>query len=461
MSDTVIQASLTSSLAQAFNASSDRGQFKTGMQAPSHAGQYRELFTIQSQSAITPAAANTVSWVLPKAGVLKSAFLRFRFTGASATAHALVFADNMAAAIVESIALSTNSRRLLEIDSNMIVQMVDRNRNKDAYKSLMACNYNTIGYTQPANAAADILSLRDDSVHASVIDHAIVVYCPIPLSPCLPTAFNDKIQLSFTESLQITARIRPMAKYLSVATGGTLPTGIECSLLADICCLGADLNAAVVKQNYKAGSASQMLWERHSKIAVSEGKTPTEATKLMQHKFTINLSTTALLRGLTVVPEVVSNEGTAAAKWTSAGAAKVSRVRLSASGRVIFDVDSGSARFLALTRNATAAHSSEKRLTNEQGVAVAAGTGPQLRGPEALSMHVPLCEDIEDTSKFSGGVAMSGLSSQQLEVWCLSRDATPFHVNVYAQEYGCYSVQSNSGAILSSLSISILYGICV
>jgi len=453
MADTANQASKTSSLCAALAKHSTTHKYAVGMSASDHPGVFREMIEIRSSTPTVIASASTAEFVLPKSGILRSAWLRVRIKGIVVADNVAVsWSKNIAAAIIANISFRTNSRELLSIDTAMMQQLIERSVNKQLYKKLQgvgydqAATYNTVATT----TASDALGLRTASrvLALKAVDFPVEVYCPIMLTPFIPGSYANKIDLGFTETCSIQVQTRALPKFC--ATLGTVPTALELTLCCDIQALSATVRDQVVKQNYKMGSSAQMLWERHSLIAKSLLTAPADADKIQRVPVSMTLTSTDLCRGLTFVAVAASNDDTPAALHTPE-CPVIERVVFSASGRTLVDQTRESSMFMNLSDKANQAYNPEVSNFNSEGVALTAGS-KAAQAPEANAMHVKFC-DSDDASRFSGALALSGLSSQSATVYVRARNDTPFRVHCYSTATAVYSVQSSSGAILSSLSI--------
>jgi hypothetical protein len=83
------------------------------------------------------------------------------------------------------------------------------------------------------------------------------------------------------------------------------------------------------------------------------------------------------------------------------------------------------------------------------------GAGVKVNGVPSFSQSsliIPFCDDINSTL-FSGALALSGLSSANIKVTVKTKSICKFTIQVWSSSCQIISVASDSGSVLTSLSI--------
>lgn len=452
MSSTQLMASKTSSLCAALEQHSDLKQYKVGMAQSSSPSVVREVIEIQNSSgSLEIASAGSAEFIIPKAGIIRGCHLKISLSGGASDTKAIAWSKApLASAIVSEVSLRTQSRTLLQIDSYMLAQMIEKSPHRNTYKQLMGCGYNdTTATNKPAGIESDLLLLRSDTWDTTLTDRTLDVYLPVLLSP-FQNRLNCALDSAFTETMSIVVKTRPLVKYCDrTSSGGTNFDKIKISCVFDCLALGASVRDKVVKSNYVAGKSAQMLFERHNLIAKSETKTPPAKVALTPIDMTIN--STDLARSLTFIAVPAANEATPAAKYSNEHH-EISRVVLSASGRVLCDYTRESSILMNLGTNTTQAFAPEPSLKTANGVTVDAAS-VFTTSPETNAFTIKFCMDGDDSSRFTGALALSGCSSVSAKVYVKSRTNAQYRIQCYSTASAVYSVASNSGSVQGSLSI--------
>ena len=101
--------------------------------ASSHQGSFKEYVELTpNNGAGTRIVANTIEWNLPKTGIVKSALIKFVFSGATMDAGAVAgdiytwYKGLVSARVCNTLQLRTYSRVLLELTGDMIEELIER-----------------------------------------------------------------------------------------------------------------------------------------------------------------------------------------------------------------------------------------------------------------------------------------------------------------------------------------------
>ena len=444
---------MTSSLAQAFGqqAKSNTTHFMPGMQA-AVPGAYLDTVEIKnSGAALAIASASTAEFTCPRSGIIRSCHLHITLSGAvmDSSSDVLTWSDAIAQAIVENVSLRSNSREILSMDSYSMAQATQRSIHKDFYHSKAGRGYNdSIAYSAATALTSDALGLRAGTTDSSW-DNKVHLFLPVLLSPFKPAPYSNKLDTSFCERLQLQVRTRPVAQWCSKAASAVIPTSIEIAAVFSVACLENGPKESVTKATYLPGKSTQLLFERSSLIAKTDTKTGV-ASKISVVEATMRLNSTDLCRRLTFVAVPDSNNDSTAI-WKNV-APKIISAKLEASGRVLADTRRVSAQFAALTHNATTQFSQKTGPKNESDTLTVSGT-IATDDPESSAMSIQFCEDGHNDSYFSGGLALSGLSSQNVTLQVECRNNSGFKVHCYSDSYLVCTVSSDSGSVQPALSI--------
>ena len=108
--------------------------------ASSHQGSFKECVELTpNNGAGTGIVANTIEWNLPKTGIIKSALIKFVFSGSTMAAGAVVghiytwYKGLVSARVCNTLQLRTHSRVLLELTGDMIEELIERSPLKQHY----------------------------------------------------------------------------------------------------------------------------------------------------------------------------------------------------------------------------------------------------------------------------------------------------------------------------------------
>ena len=468
MADVSIQSAKISSLASALNAHSNKENTFVPRLEKGPGLHFREIVRTDGPSLTGSALTNggKVSIELAKLGLLTRCMLRVRLTISATSTQTMLWARNPAAAILESMELSTNSRVLSKLSSFEIARRINESPYRDAYHRHSGYHYADGGaaYGQPtytlsgSNITANVDALGVVAAGVSGTPQLVDLYIPILFSVFDGVDASRGIQTGFVESMKLNFQIRPLAKYLS---GTATFTQADFQLSQQFVVCESSIQSAVISKQFPAGKSSQFLTSGEE-ILARKDITPTDGGyngSNKKHTITAKLtsSSVSLLRGISVyvVPTDIL-DGTIA-KWDNRFI-KVNSYKFSGSGRLLVDCTEQEAEIFSLGMHGAVARGN-KTTTETPNGAISTAHVDSYREDNILSYYFAM--DPRNRSKNSGYLALAGLASQTHEVeFTIGGELTAnkllnvgnTSVLIVGHAIAVKSIQSSSGAVTSSLS---------
>ncbi len=325
-------ANLVSSLSRALEGSTNLAPFiPTVSKSDPSAG--REILIIpfsKSGSSDLLTKGRTMSAVIPKAGSLRSCFVRYTIRGVSSagtTGNTPVFAANgIGYAACQQLRWMTSSRELARISGAQTAVFVDGcpAEIRDALNRLAGVGLDDEKFLKPTSAMADplgILAGRKARVNgASVAEVSeFSVFTPICFSCMFPGMGKpgvSRTDSAFLEEQSIELQTRPFSNVISKLGTATGASEVDIDL---VCCfeqLNDSDRQKQIANSYKSGKPVQIItstWEliasqTHTRTAMTKASTDAAALSLEKHQFKMRSSSSALVRNVTAIVRQVDGQ---------------------------------------------------------------------------------------------------------------------------------------------------------
>ncbi len=433
MADLQLQAAKVSSLARALEGSVD---LKHDVPAVPKSNPMKgfETLVIASSKDVSPSVVETHNITLPKMGQIVSVFVEYEYTGASTNAgktdsthHLYAAREGPAFAQTEMVRLLSNSRELARMTSQDILIKIKGMpaETRDALLRMAGEHLHQDKYMKPVKGT-DPLLIKFNEANKRTIR----VLCPLPFACAFPgSGAAGQIDASFLEELQIEVKTRPISEAWAVlGAGSTIPTKCSVKLVVNYSQMDDKQRQKMIASAYKPGKPLQILSTSYELIGTSDPFTkPANITaqahendgdSYKPHTFNFRSSSSCMARSISYY--VVADEGQTINGFknglgTAAGEVArpvgclvgqlfklrrgnkfqpIRRVEFRSGGRVVFD----------MTPERALAASLDRRYGADNKGAV----------DDTLGSHLTyrFAKD-DDTSRFSGALAMAGLSSQE------------------------------------------------
>ena len=466
MSDIAHASARTSSLATALaNSHSQNDTYVLDMKK-SPAQAFVETVSTSANTdwdAAKVTSGGSVSLAFSKLGICTRAYIRVSLQMAIdiATGATTTFSNNLVAAMIQSLTLSTHSREIASIDSVELARLIHNHKARDLLQEAggyywgSSAAHGTAVFT-PAGGVAVATNNDPFSLVATGREVAANVPEIHIMIPLLFTSLRGDpksgLNTAFCESIKCTMVMRPKGKFY---TGNAAVTGARFQLLQKYHVPTSKVYQATIAKTYPPGRSAQVLYNQ-AHILARKDVIPTGYKK---SKMTIKLSSSSvsLLRGVSVY--AIRTALLDGADQFQNNFMPISGLRFSGSGRQLINVGSAAeAALLGLPLDDYAP-------TNQTGIRATSGVVTDLAVqqplPESNILQYSFCSS-SDPSYHSGSLSLSGIASQSWEVdvntgtdLLAGAQTTnyPFSVFIVGSCVEVKSIASSSGAITNSLSV--------
>lgn len=463
-------ANLVSSLSRALEGSTNLSPYiPTTSKSDPSAG--REILIIpfsKSGSADLLTKSRTLSAVIPKAGSLRAAYVRYTIRGVSSagtTGNTPVFAaGGIGYAACQQLRWMTNSRELARISGAQTAVFVDGcpAEIRDALNRLAGVGLDDEKFLKPTSAMADplgILAGRKARVNgASVAEVSeFSVFTPVVFSTMFPGMGKpgvSRTDSAFLEEQSLELQTRPFNKVISKLGTATGAQEVEVDL---VCCfeqLNDSDRQKQIANSYKSGKPVQIIsstWEliasqTHTRKAMTTISTDAAALSLEKHRFSMRSSSSALVRNVCAIVRQVDGQTTDTAEIKvekelshAIDFCPISNVTFQSGGRTVFNCSPA----LALGQSLDAHF----------------GTAPG----GLVNAAVYRFARSADRTRYSNACSLAGMSSQSWSIDCtLPRLAsataadkdedTNFECQIWGEKISVLTLSSSDGSLRPSLS---------
>lgn len=468
MADLQLQAAKVSSLVRAIEGSVDLKHDVPSVPKSTPIKGY-ETLVIPSSKSVSKTAREIHNISLPKMGQIVSMFAQYTFTGVKTYADAAdrVYAarEGPALATTEIVRLLSNSRELSRMTSQDILIKVKGMpaETRDALLRMNGSELHQTAYMKP-DAGSDPLRIKT----GQTLKRDITVLCPLPFACAFPgSGAAGQIDASFLEELQVEITTRPSDEaFQSIGSNSSGATACSLSLVVNYSQMDDKHRQKMIAAAYKPGRPLQILstsYELLGQCPILKTKnssiinTADDGDTFQPETFRFRSSSSCMARAIHYY--VCADEEQVITTTTAAVVAKhklrrgnqfatIRTAEFKSGGRTVF------------------------KATPERALCASLGRryGSLNLGSADLSVGSHLTYRFakdDDTSRFSGGMALAGASSQEHIVEAdLPRleDANAAHTGTAGDcdiKYTCYavaervlvfSVSPSDGSIKVSLS---------
>ena len=468
MADLQLQAAKVSSLARALEGSVDLKHDVPAVPKSSPIKGF-ETLVIPSSKAVATDKREVHNISLPKIGQIVSMFAQYTYTGvvskSVSTDRAYAAKEGPALANTEIVRLLSNSRELSRMTSQDILIKTKGlpAETRDALLRMNGSELHLDAYMSPPLGSDP---LRIKSGQATKRD--ITVLCPLPFACAFPGAgAAGQIDASFLEELQVEITTRPASEaFQRIGTVSSPATACSLSLVVNYSQMDDKHRQKMIAAAYKPGKPLQILSTSYELLG-SETRTKTKNSTLIDTTdggdtsqpgtFRFRSSSSCMARAVHYY--VSPDEGQSITTTTAAVKAKhalrrgnqfatIRTAEFRSGGRTVFKATPERALAASLDRRYGALNLGSADLT----------VGSHLTYRFAKD---------DDTSRFSGGMALAGASSQEhiveadlprMEDAHLASTGTTGDVDLkftcyaVAEKVVVFSVSPSDGSIKVSLS---------
>ena len=444
--------------------------------------------------------------VVSKLGIATAGFIKFTLKGFSYVKLLNAFSGRnkimpakwLGMAICESMRLSTHSRELSKYTTRKMIDIIERLPVAERNAIRIAGGYYlsadleamspAAGTVPPlsGNAAGDVLDAFGDVLRISAAntnaptEKSISVYIPILFSAFLN---NTKLACwaSFVESLQLSVKTRTLNKFWQTYGTCVAPTGFDIEAIVKYHVLSASHYSKALQANFKIGQSLNQMWEKSVLIASAYNVAPQGGNFDPQNPgklqtWTLTSTATEFIRSVSVFV-FYSEKGAYNAAQDIGNQSfmfdpqlePIVKCRFTGGGRTLFDLSKTEADlFLAgMNKGIYITNSSAKSALGYNNNAVHSVES------EGNAFHYSWAESSQ-SSHFSGGLALSGISSQEWYVESLnfgcrkdtglaaaegaivptaSEADRTLNIEIWANCVDIKSISSSDGRYLNSLSV--------
>lgn len=468
MADLQLQAAKVSSLARAIEGSVDLKHDVPSVPKSSPIKGF-ETLVIPSSKAVAIDKREVHNISLPKMGQIVSMFAQYTYTGvvthAASDNRTFAAKEGPALANTEIVRLLSNSRELSRMTSQDILIKVKGlpAETRDALLRMNGSELHQDAYMKPATGS-DPLRIKS----GQTTKRDIVVLCPLPFACAFPgSGAAGQIDASFLEELQVEITTRPAEEaFQAIGSNSSKATACSLSLVVNYSQMDDKHRQKMIAAAYKPGKPLQILSTSYELLG-HETKTKTKNSTLINsaddgdtyqpETFRFRSSSSCMARAIHYY--VSPDEDQSITTTTAAVVAKhalrrgnqfatIRTAEFRSGGRTVFNATPERALAASLDRRYGALNLGSTDLT----------VGSHLTYRFAKD---------DDTSRFSGGMALAGASSQEhiveadlprMEDALLASTSTAGDVDLkftcyaVAEKVVVFSVSPSDGSIKVSLS---------